>query len=104
LQPQHELQHLLGLRDAQGGRRLVEDAPASGSPSSAREIATDWRWPPDSVPTSARTFGSRTDSDRSSDVACSSIAISSMNAAALAPRRPRYRFATTSRLSHSARS
>ena len=30
-----------------------------GSPSSERAIATCWRWPPESVPTSARTLGDR---------------------------------------------
>ena len=77
-----------------------------GSPSSERAIATDWRWPPDIAPTSPRTdWIVVTDSSASSSLAFCSIATSSSTQApGRGVSRPRNRFSTTSRLSHSARS
>ena len=82
-----------------------------GSPSSERATATGWRWPPESV----RDLGA--DARGSSPPSCSSSSCASVlhpdlvelprepcPGPATPPRWPRKRLATTSRLSHSARS
>ena len=49
-----ELEHLLGLGDAERGGRLVEDDELAFW-ITAIAIATDWRWPPESEETVVRT-------------------------------------------------
>ena len=73
-----------------------------GFPSSERAIATVWRWPPDSEATGIRTVGIRADSSPSSSQARVSICTSSSRHGVSS--RPRKRFCTTFRFSHSARS
>ena len=100
-QPLDEVEHLGRLRDAQRGGRLVED----DDPRVADERSGDrdgLTLPPESAAIGTRTEEMRADSCRSSSQA--RLSISSSSSAAPAISRPRKRFATTSRLSHSARS
>ena len=50
-QPLDELEHLLGLRDAERRGRLVEDDELGVPLHRLRATATDWRCPPESVAT-----------------------------------------------------
>src|SRR5829696_6407662 len=79
-----------------------------GSPIVARATAMDWRCPPDSDATSVRTLGMLTDRRSSRPSASCSMPTSSrtprLRPTPRALSRPTNRLATTSRLSHSARS
>ena len=54
-QARDEVEHLLGLRHAERGGRLVEDHDACEFHITALATATDWRWPPESPATVWRT-------------------------------------------------
>ncbi len=105
-QPPDELEHLLGLRDAERRGRLVEDDEASSSTCTARATATDCRCPPERVATVWRIdliVVTANDPCSVSAVRCSIAGSLSRNRKSRISR-PRYMFWTTSRLSQSARS
>src|SRR5574341_1298829 len=84
--------------------RRVRSSSSLGSPSIDRAMATDWRCPPDSDATWVRTLGMRTASRLRTPLACRSMTVSSSSRLPPVRSRPRWRLATTSRLSLSARS
>ena len=107
-QPLDQREHLRGLLHAERRRRLVEQHDAPRRAASARSRRTAAGRPTAGQPPCARS-GSSPSASAAARRACCSIAVSSSarstRAGPLASSsRPRNRLATTSRLSHSARS